>query len=171
MGTEQLKSLWKKIGTDKKSLLCLAAGAAGLLLLLFSAGGDAKPKTETAPDWNALSAAAEQTLEKRAERLLSTVAGGGGVRVVVTLKSLEARIYAVNRETTAEGRESDEYVILSEGSGQTGLPEKILLPEIRGVAVSCQGGGNPQVQREVCALLCAAFGVPANRVHVSPMKR
>ena len=170
MRPEQIKRLWTKVRTDKKSLLYLAAGAVGLLLLLFSAGADKKTGAEKTPDWSALSAQAEQTLEKRAERLLSTVAGVGSVRVVVTLKSLEARVYAVNRETSAEGRETGEYVILSEGNGQSGLAEKILLPEIRGVAVSCEGGARPQVCREVSALLCAAFGVCANRVHVSAMK-
>lgn len=169
MRTEQLKRLWTKLGADKKNVLILAAGAVGLLLLLLSSGSGQSKKTEKAEDWKALSSSLEQTLEKRAERLLATVEGVGKAEVVITLKSLEAQVYAQNRDETAEGRVSDEYVILSGSGAEAGLREKILLPEIRGVAVSCAGGGSPQVCREVSALLCAAFGVPANRVHVSPM--
>ena len=169
MRTEQLKRLWTKLGADKKNLAILAAGALGLLLLLLSSGGGESKKAGKPEDWNTLSGTLEQTLEKRAERLLSTVSGVGKAKVVITLKSLEAQVYAQNRDVTAEGRETDEYVILSEDGDEAGLREKILLPEIRGVAVSCEGGASPQVCREVSALLCAVFGVPANRVHVSPM--
>lgn len=170
MDWKKLLALPARLRADKKTAFCLAAGLLGALLLLFS-GGTAKKTEKTEPAWSDLCAETEKTLEQKAERLLSSVAGVGRVRVVVTLESLESYVYA--RDTAREGdggRETENYVVVSGAAGAGGLTERVVMPAVRGVAVSCEGGASPQVRREVSGLICAAFGVSANRVYVGAMK-
>ena len=100
------------------------------------------------------------------------MAGVGRVQVVVTLENLEGYVYARDTQReSGEGRETDSYVIVSAADGQNGLAERVLMPAVRGVAVCCEGGASPQVRRDVSGLICAAFGVPANRVYIGAMKQ
>ena len=167
MGTAKLGKLLDLLRKDKKTALCAAAGGIGVLLLLISGG--VKQKESGAAAWDQLCAEREQALEKKAEKLLSSVSGVGKVRVVVTLERLDRYEYATNAESRGEAGGSDTHVIVSGNGRQDGLTQTVVMPAVRGVAVCCQGGGSPQVRREVCGLMCAAFGIPENRVYISPM--
>ena len=169
MCRKNLPAALARLRKDKKTALYLAAGLLGALLLLFSGNGTKKTEVKAQP-WSALCAEMEKTLELRAEKLLSSVAGVGRVRVVVTLERLEGYVYAQNTQRE-DGRDNASFVIVSAADGQNGLTEQVLMPAVRGVAVSCEGGANPQVQRAVSGLLCAAFGIPANRVYIGAMKK
>ncbi|MBQ7688358.1 MAG: hypothetical protein IJT27_03975 [Clostridia bacterium] len=163
----KLHTLLKKLRKDKKIMLPALAGVAGLLLLLAS-GAQTSEKTLAADDYFALRTRTEEALEKKAEKLLSTVAGVGKVRVVVTLESLEETVYAKDGETRGDS-ESDQHVVLKQSGSEYGLSERVVMPTVRGVAVSCEGAASAAIRQEVCSLLCAAFGVSANRVYISRM--
>ena len=40
-------------------------------------------------------------------------------------------------------------------------------PRVGGVAIVCEGGDNPAVQKKVIDLVCALYGIPSSRVSVS----
>ena len=44
-------------------------------------------------------------------------------------------------------------------------------PAVRGVAVSCEGGGSARVRQEVVELLSAAFGIGAAHIRVSELEK
>ncbi len=170
MQWKNVPALLARLRKDKKAAFYLAAGLLGALLLLFSGGAAKKPET-TGQSWSALCAETEKSLEARAEKLLSSVAGVGRVKVIVTLENLESYVYARNTQRAqGEGSETESYVVVSAADGQNGLAERMLMPAVRGVAVSCEGGASPRVRQEVSGLICAAFGIPANRVYVGAMK-
>ena len=52
-------------------------------------------------------------------------------------------------------------------NGETGpIVEKELRPELSGIVISAQGGGNPTVQAEISAAMEALFGLPAHKIKV-----
>ena len=56
------------------------------------------------------------------------------------------------------------------GSGRAdGLVETVQTPQVLGVAVVCEGGGNAAVQNRVTALVEALTGVGANHITVAKM--
>ena len=75
--------------------------------------------------------------------------------------------YAVKNESEYK----NEYVIV-EGSGASeGLLLKITAPVIRGVGITCEGGGTLAVKQEIIRLVSAALGVPVNRIWVTKMAK
>ena len=56
------------------------------------------------------------------------------------------------------------------GSGRAdGLVETVQTPQVLGVAVVCEGGGNAAVQNRVTALVETLTGVGANHITVAKM--
>ena len=156
-------------GGDKKPLVIVALGVIGMLCLLLSSGSGKAEKAEAAPDIAQTQAAVERQLEA----MLKTVEGVGKVKVCVTVDRMERTVYAVNTEQTeGEGRneKSEKYVFTESGSNTQGLVLYTAAPEIRGVAVSCEGGGSGVIRQEVTRLVCAALGITANKIWVTKMQ-
>ena len=63
--------------------------------------------------------------------------------------------------------ESQESTVLT-GSGSSSQPivEKELMPEIEGVVISAQGGGDVRLQAEISAAMEALFHVPQHKIRV-----
>ena len=163
------RKLKEKTGGDKKPLLIVALGVLGMALLLLSGGGGKTEAKQTAPDLNEAQAAVAGQLEA----LLKTVDGVGKVKVCVTVERLQTNVYAVNTEQTSEPdrlQRSEKYVFTEAGSDTQGLILYTVMPEIRGVAVSCEGGGSGVVRQEVTKLISAALGIGANRIWVTKMQ-
>ncbi len=157
----------QKLTSDKKLLALLGVFLAGLVLLAASSGAS-RVKTASA-DPQKTREKLERSLEQRAEKLLSTVQGVGKVRVMVTVDLTEEYRYAKNTSGSADGRNEGEYVIVEQQGDKTGLALASVAPTVRGVAVSCTGGGSARVRQEVVNLMCAAFGVGASRVYVTAL--
>jgi stage III sporulation protein AG len=170
-----------KIG--KWQALVLAAGLLGILLLCLSA---LPGKTQTAAAGGAGTeirvdlTAYEQQLERRLCETIAAVAGAGETRVMLTLDSGSEPNYATQGKTdqknsvsgqTLEESLSDEkqYVTIGTGAGEHGLVLKMLEPQVRGVAVVCQGGDDLVVQQSIIAMVTAVLGVGANKVSVARM--
>ena len=157
-----------KIKTDKKFLFILLCGIAGIMLLAFAPSSS--KKTSVKPD-NAAMVQSEMT--KDAENLLKTVDGVGRVKVYLTIEYLEKSEYAKNTEESSKedsSQKKEQYVLTEQGSDSSGLLIKAYQPCVRGVAVSCEGGGSGLVRQEVIKLMCAAYGISTNKVWVSKMK-
>ena len=86
----------------------------------------------------------------------------------MTLDSLEETVYAKDSESRGDAQ-SDLYVIVKQSGSEYGLSQKVVMPTVRGVAVSCTGAGSASVRQEVSGLVCAALGVSPNRVYISRM--
>ena len=160
----------KRFASDKKALLLAAVFVIGVLLFALSGtgGGSSEKKSDNA---YARISAMESELEQRAVKLLSGVKGVGRVRVLVTLDRLEEAVYAENRTCGADGRSETDYVIVEKNGEKTGLTVYVSAPAVRGVAVSCEGGGSARVRQEVVELLSAAFGIGAARIRVSELEK
>ena len=156
----------EKLRTDKRLQVLTLLFAAGVALFLLSGGEKRKETSAAAANEIEICASVEQTLEARVTKLLSSVEGVGKVKVLVTVERLQEYAYAQNTAGSAERTEND-YVIVEQNGTKNGLPLTVTAPVVRGVAVSCEGGGSARVRQEVVNLVCAALGVGASRVYVS----
>ena len=151
-------------------ILILAGAALGILLLLlgngeFLSGDDEEAAQPEQPSPQEELAQYQSYLENRVRTLCESVSGVSGVTVAVTLSGNFEDIYATE---LVDGNE--EYGIVGSGSNASALYISRLAPEIAGIGVVCHGGGNSDVRQEPTSLICAAFGLPSNRVYIAEAK-
>ena len=127
-------------------------GVLGLALLLLG-GGPAAREAETATDAEAY----RLSLTAEVQALCAEIRGVGECTVLLTLESGEESVYAEN----AGG-----YVT----SGGTGLLLKRRPPRVAGVAVVCDGGGDPAVRESLTEVVATALGIGTHRVRVTAKK-
>ena len=125
-------------------------------------------------------------LERTLEDILSSMEGAGEVKVMITLKSSEEAI--VERDTvrsrtsstevdaeggsrnTAADSETEETVFTDEGSGvEAPFVKQIIYPQIEGVVVCAQGGGNAAVNKNITEVIQALFGIDVHKIKVIKM--
>ena len=115
----------------------------------------------------------ETELSDRLEKLLEAIDGAGKVKVMITFNTYSETVYAENSEENigADGETdtSDEYIIIDGEDGETGLRLKIISPEIKGVAVICQGGNNPVIKEQIISVVSALFDISSNKISVAVM--
>ena len=158
---------------EKKLALILLAGALGVLLLFSSETGfSSSKKADAAEPFDAEAYAA--SAEKRLCALVREIRGAGDARVMITLESAGENRLAEDRESRASTGErseerSDEAKIAASSDG--GIVTVRREPEIRGVAVVCEGAGSDAVRREVTETVRAALGVSRDKIYVAQMKK
>lgn len=180
-----LSFLPEKLKKDKKLLIIIAVGAVAIILLLLSeitGGGDKKADTDTCTEVSETDIKSySEDIEKRLTELISSIDGAGKTCVMVTLECGTEQVYAENldsentlsktndNETDIKNSVEREYIIIDAGKGENGLILKILQPEVRGVAVVCEGAGAAQVRKDVTEAISAVLGISSARISVSKM--
>lgn len=161
-------------------------GIAGILLIFLSdvlfaprpeADAAAQPAVQTAQRGQT-----EQELEARLAEMIGAVQGAGKVRVMLTLENDGETVYAYNEQNdtqtaaggingAAERRQSyeNEHVLIDAENGKQALVETCLEPEVKGVAVVCEGGDDITVVKRVTELVSVVLRLPTNRVCVIKM--
>ncbi|MCI8638284.1 MAG: stage III sporulation protein AG [Coprococcus sp.] len=129
-------------------------------------------------------AAYARQLERRLEEVLQKVEGVGNVSVMITLSSSSEKIVEKDREISSDSsRESaGEAAVSSRSSssetsvyyGNSGdeIPyvKKEISPEVEGVLVIAQGGGNAVVVGNITEAVQALFGVDTHKIKVMKSK-
>ncbi|MBP3696206.1 MAG: hypothetical protein J6J45_01570 [Clostridia bacterium] len=177
---EAINRICNKTHLNKKLLPVLALFAAGIIILaadgLVSGISD---KTEKPSEINAQVSVNDYVsdLEERITSIISSIDGAGATRVMITLESGNEDVYLHNYDygedvdsSGAGNREMrDEYVIVNAENGEKGIVVRVEEPEIRGVAVVCEGGGNSYVRAEIISTVTALLNISSARVSVAKM--
>lgn len=124
----------------------------------------------------------ERQMEERVKEILKNTEGVGEVDVMIVLKSSEEKVLHVDqsrsRSSTEESdsgggsrrirsEDTSESTVFSEsGSEKAPVVEKELRPEIEGIVISAQGGGNAAVRAEISEAMEALFNIPAHKIKV-----
>lgn len=168
---KQFADIKNRLKNDKKALFLIVLFVVGIFLFALSGNPSAKTKKEES-DVYGVCAQLENRLEQRAEKLLSGVKGVGKVRVLVTVERLEENVFAQDASASGVNEKSENsYVIVEKNGEKTGLTLSVRAPEVRGIAVCCEGGGSPLIKKEIVSLLSAAFGIGANKIGVSELAK
>ena len=161
-------------------------GIAGIMLLFFSdllfSNTKSTPKNAAAITHVQTNAATYvENLETRLTETLNRVSGAGKVRVMITLDTTGENVYAQNEQTAAETkgegensehkntRESEQVLVNAADRSETPLLETEWMPEIKGVAVVCEGGGDITVVKRITDLVAVVLGLSTNRICVTKM--
>ncbi len=128
--------------TKRAYVLVAVCVCVGVLLLAVGGG---KPSTN---DTASVSEDAYvRALEEQVAQLCTSVEGVGRCRVMITLARGELTEYEGSRVSAVRP------------------------PRVQGVTVICSGGGNAQVQKQLCDMLGALFDIGAHRVVILPLKK
>lgn len=167
-----LKNLTQKKNWNGRSVL-MFAGVLGVLLI-FS-GNSLQKDQKISPAANTLTESVttkEYTtqLENNLTELLGYIDGAGKVQVVVTLESSTQKVYALDqKKQSSTGNQETEHIILNQQNGQDALVEMIWEPEIRGVAVVCEGADSIAVCSQITEAVSVLTGVSTNRISIAKM--
>ena len=145
-------------GKQGRTLLAVGIGLLAMVLILLSELFPARQTTAAAGE--KLDTAAYQT--QRLETLVSQMSGAGKTTVMVTLETGEESVYAVDTQS-GELQTQNTHVLLDDGSA---LTETVYLPQVQGVAVLCEGGGDVRVAARITEMIGALLDLPSNRICV-----
>lgn len=155
-------------GSKGRTLLAVLIGGAAMLLILLSELLPAGQTTRDTSEAQTLSVSQYQTqLEDQLETLIAQLEGAGRTTVMVTLAAGEETVYAVDTQS-GDLQQQETHILLQDG---TALAETTYLPQVCGVAVLCEGGGDVRVAARITELLHSLLALPSNRICVEQRKR
>lgn len=178
---EMINKIAAKTGLNKKLMVVLLLFFSGLCALIVS-----EVKTDNA-DSDVETAATSfadksdeyvSALEERLVSIISAIDGAGTVRVMVTLESSSEEVYLYDSDygediqpgSRNSFEQNREYVIIGDGKDEKGVVVKVVEPEIRGVAVVCDGGGVSSIKEQIIAAVTALLDISSARVSVAKMQ-
>lgn len=145
-----------KLKPEKNKLMLFLLAALGLFLVAAGGifGGKSVEKAEPYTDVGFYT----EYLEGRIRDLCMSIDGIAEANVFLTIDCSSEYIY--------EGNGSD-YLILSGADGEEAVMLCEIYPKVRGIAVVCTGGDNPQLKATVTELLSAALDLPTNKIKIA----
>ncbi len=172
----------KLLNKLKSPKLLMIAGLTGIFLIFissfFGTSGENEPVSDT-------SFSAEKyclELEKDIVDLVAEITGSKEVSVVVTLENTISYSYADTREaissdkkgnssaaTDTELKEGYKTVKTADG-GEQALLITENMPEIRGVAIVCEGGDSEFINEKILNTVTAALNITKKRVYICGRK-
>lgn len=174
-------------GCSRKRIGFFFVGLAGICLIFLSdilfggregSTGAARQSTQQAVS----AATGVQELETRLTEMLESVQGAGKVQVMITLESAGETVYARDEQsdtqTTQDGSDGvtdrkesykSEHIIVDAADGKQPLVETHIEPEVKGVAVVCEGGDDITVIKRITDLVSVVLGLSTNRICVTKM--
>lgn len=127
----------------------------------------------------------EEYLEDKISALLSKADGVGKAQVIVSVKNTSEKIIAkdvtsseesINETDSAGGvrssqksQNSSTNISANTNNGDEPFITMENMPEIEGVVIVAQGGGEPTVVSEITSAIEALLGVPAHKIKVLKM--
>lgn len=169
---------------NKKLELAVYGGIAVVVALLYFAGlspGKSARRSETPAVQTDAVTQAQQDLEGRLKRVLSSIRGAGRVEVLITYESGTELVTAMsknvnsNRSETSDGDKTSTNTQTTEVSepatvNGAGGNEPIILvekqPVVRGVIVVAEGAADIRVKLDLQRAVTAVLDIPLSRIEV-----
>lgn len=159
----------------------IIAGIAGILLIFLSSfGGKSEPSKETESTFSAESY--KESLEEDIKKTVTEITGSKNVSVVITLESDIRYSYADTKEELSSDKTETEsksfqnelkqgYItVKTADGGEQALLVAAEMPEIRGVAIVCEGGDNESSKEKIQNTVTAALNITSKRVYICGRK-
>lgn len=176
---DKLPGIIQSLKNGKKSIIVIALGVICLVLLFLSEGFTDNSKKESSGGVSSFSSKEYiEIQEKKLAAILGKIDGAGEVKVMLTLESCYENVYAKGYsskgKTDGEDNEyekNEEYIVVNGGSNKEEcLVVKVFEPQIKGVAVVAEGGGNSTVKKAITDTVCAVYNISSVKVSVEKMK-
>lgn len=127
----------------------------------------------------------EAQMEEKLKKTLQYVSGVGKTEVMITLKSTAEKVIEKDMENTNRNiKESDDRggerttgdssfgeTTIYEGGNENQRPyiKKEMTPELEGVVVIAEGGGNPETVKNITEAVQALFNVDTHKIKIMKM--
>lgn len=145
----------------------------GVIFMMFGLGGD-KEEKKTKPTMTQNIMTDD---EKRLESILSDIQGVGSVEVMITYYSTGKTDIAYELNTSETKRTDNDNVSNEENSKKSavmsdGTPFVTgkIYPEVKGVIVVCDGGGDIGIKNRVREAVMTVMGIASHKVCVAQKK-
>ena len=147
-----------------------------MIFLSSFSGGEEKTPQETKGDFSYEDY--RICLQEDIKKMVTEITGSKKVNVVITLENSISYSYADTREETsaAESKENGDssdmqikagYITLENADGgEEALLVTAKMPEIRGVAIVCEGGDNSLLNEKIKNTVTAALNITSKRVYI-----
>ncbi|MBR6789345.1 MAG: hypothetical protein IKM31_00600 [Oscillospiraceae bacterium] len=177
MDKDKLKAFFSGL-SDKKSRILLFLGIGGMLLIFLS--GLLPEKEEALPEDTARTAAAyAEDISARLTEFIGCIHGAGETKVLVFTENngenryLKAERVDQTKDALGSGSASraEDYVLTDGKDGRSAVLVSFYEPGIRGVAVICEGGDDPDVRARVTETVTTLLHISSARVSVSRMAK
>jgi len=165
---------------DKKSRLLLVLGIGGMLLIFLSGLLPERKNepTEAVPGRPEVQSYGE-LLSEQLTSFVGSMEGAGQTRVLVMLENDGEDRYlkeentdrAMDADGSAQEAKTEEYLLTDNEKGRSAVQISYSVPEIRGVAVICEGGDIPAVQAQITDTLSALLHISSARISVSKIAK
>lgn len=157
--------------SDSRIKIFVIIGLIGIMLIVSS---EMLPKHEKSDEQDSknYSQYADE-LEKKTEKIISSIDGVGECNVMLTLASSNEYIYAQNSENkidNSSNSQKNEYVLYDGANGDEPLLVKEYFPSVYGVVVVCSGGENVLVKERVINTVSSLYNIPTSRISVNKLK-
>jgi stage III sporulation protein AG len=153
-------------------------GVIGIVLIFLSSFIEPTPDvTKGAEDFSAEEY--KESLEKDVTKLVKSISGSRKVTVVITLESGMNYQYADNLEETDETKNDNQntaekselkqnYITVKNADGsEAAILISKQMPEIRGVAIVCEGGDNAALNQKIQNAVMSALNITSKRVYIA----
>jgi stage III sporulation protein AG len=110
----------------------------------------------------------KKQLESELASLLSQMDGVGQVQVMLTLKDSGADVLDKNVKRDGDASETD-TVVYSGEDGEAPYVTNRFAPDVAGVFIVAEGGGNAVIVSDISEAVMALFGIEAHKIKVVKM--
>lgn len=173
-----IEKLTEKIKNPK---VLVAAGFIGIALICLSSfiGGGDKSEKKILSGENITAEEYRVQLESSIEEIVKSITGNSNVKVVITLESGIKYSYADIKEgvsanktesnlTSTSSESKQTYItVKSADGGEQALLVTTEMPEVRGVAIVCEGGDDEQINEKIQNAVTAALNITSKRVYIA----
>lgn len=115
----------------------------------------------------------KRQIESELKEIIGKINGVGTLEVMVTIEGTTEYVYAeeVDTDNDKDGEKTNEKyqsrIVMNEKDGdKEALVKKIIKPQISGVIIVCQGGGDLSIKERVIKAVSTALNLPAGRICV-----
>ncbi len=164
--------------------ILIIGGVLGILLIFLSSFSGKESSSQKAKTQNGALSVEQyrKQLEEDICDMVKDITGSRKVTVVVTLESGIRYSYADTKEETASDKTEKEvkssdtelkesYITVKTGDGgEQALLITEQMPEIRGVAIVCEGGDNEFINEKIENTVTAALNITSKRVYICGRK-
>lgn len=181
----------KLIQNEKFKRGIIIAGLLGIAIIFISSFFDGGEQGETGQiytetiDSSQTTDLFKQKTEQELAEIISSIEGAGTTKVMVTVDSTSEYVYATDDKSSiqedtdrSDGAITEKSDINSEKSYITvklsdGTEQAIVLkqiePQVRGVLVVCEGGGDPVISGRVLESVTKSLGLSSTKVFIAPL--
>lgn len=119
----------------------------------------------------------KRQVEEELCRILGDIKGVGEIKVMVTIEGTTEYVYAeeLDTDTDKDGEKTsekykNEVVMVEQDGRKNALVKKIIKPQISGVVIVCEGGGDIHLNERVLKAASVALDLPASKICVECKK-